>query len=432
VTLTLRPYHTSDHPEYAWASPIPGEGSCSECHPVPVDQWINNAHGGSIDNPRFYSLYNGTDVSATVQVSPGYLDDFPGTAGNCANCHAPGLAVDGYLSTSMNTARGVITAGIHCDFCHKIGGVFLDPLTDSVYPNSPGVQSLQILRPPAGDDIFFGPYDDIKDPDTYLPEISESQFCAPCHQFSFWGLPVYESYNEWLASSYAQQGTTCQDCHMPPSGDVYFALPEMGGLPHPPETIPAHLQLGAASRALLQDTVRMTMTARQIGAQIQINVAIKNTGAGHHVPTDFPGRHLILTIQAADDMGQSLLQTAGPQVPEWGGAQAQMPGEIYAKVLKDAVTGETPVVSYWKQALLAGDNRIPADSVVHSTYTFRAPAVGSSVVISGELNFRRLFQDLMDAKGWDTPDILMEEASLAMQVEPWWNCFLPLIKDQTR
>ncbi len=148
----------------------------------------------------------------------------------------------------MNDVRDVITAGIHCDYCHKIGGVYLNPATDSVYANVPGAQSQRLLRPPPGDNIFFGPYDDIHDPDTYLPVISESRFCAPCHQFSFWGTPIYESYDEWLASPYAEAGITCQDCHMPPTGDTYFALPEVGGLEHPPETIPSHLQLGATSR----------------------------------------------------------------------------------------------------------------------------------------------------------------------------------------
>ncbi len=61
-----------------------------------VAQWITNGHGSATFNPRFYSLYNGTDVNGTLKIGPSYLDDFPGTAGNCANCHAPGAGVDGY------------------------------------------------------------------------------------------------------------------------------------------------------------------------------------------------------------------------------------------------------------------------------------------------------------------------------------------------
>jgi len=134
ISLTLRPYHTMDHPEYVWTSPISGTsaGACGNCHPLIIEQWEANAHGLAVSNARFYSLYNGENVSGTTQVGPGYVNDFPGTAGSCANCHAPGAGVDGYLTTNMNDVRGEVTAGIHCDYCHKIGGVYLNPATGSV------------------------------------------------------------------------------------------------------------------------------------------------------------------------------------------------------------------------------------------------------------------------------------------------------------
>ncbi len=426
LTLTLRPYHKNDHPDYEWTAPDTDDGACIECHPMIFSQWQNNAHGRAVTNPRFFSLYAGTDISGTAVISPGYQLDFPGTAGNCANCHAPGLAVDGYLTTNMHDARDVTTAGIHCDFCHKVGGIYLDPATGSVYPNAPGVQSQRVLRPPDGDNIFFGPYDDIHDPDTYLPLISESQYCAACHQFSFWGTPIYESYNEWLASSYAAADITCQDCHMPPTGDSYFALPEKGGLSHPPETIPSHLQLGAASPELLQETVTMTIAAQQVGDRIRVTTVITNTDAGHHVPTDHPGRHLILTIQAQDDQGQILQQQGGPIVADWGGAQAGLPGQGFAKLLQDAQTGAFPVVSYWKQAFILSDNRIPAGSSDTSVYDFAAPDPGHMVTLKAVLHFRRLFQADMDARDWQTSDVVMEQIETTIAIKPWWTLYLPL------
>ncbi len=429
VILTLRPYHTTDHPDYSWISPLAGasDKACGNCHPMILPQWEANAHGQAVSNPRFFSLYNGTDISGTTPIGPGYLNDFPGTAGNCANCHAPGSAVDGYLTTDMNTIRDIVTAGIHCDFCHKVGDVYLDPIGGTVHPNAPGVRSQQVLRPPAGDNIFFGPYDDIPDPDTYLPLTTQSQYCAPCHQFSFWGTPIYESYEEWLASPYATEGITCQSCHMPPTGENYFALPEVGGLPHPPESIPSHLQLGAASISFLQETVSMKVSTHQINGQIHIKVEITNTGAGHHVPTDHPGRHLILTVKPMNENGQPLAQLSGPRVPEWGGTQADQPGTIYAKVLQDAASGEYPVVSYWKQTLLIEDNRIPALGRAVSEYVFAAPPGNSTITILSELRFRRLFQEVMDAKGWNTPDTIMEQVTQSFNIEPWWTLYMPLV-----
>jgi hypothetical protein len=420
ITLTVRPYHQQDHPEYEWTSPISGTspGACGNCHPMIVAQWITNAHGLAVSNPRFFSLYNGTDLSGTLPVAPGYLNDFPGTVGTCANCHAPGWGVDGYLTTNMNDARDVITAGIHCDYCHKVGGVYLNPATDSVYANVPGAQSTRLLRPPPGDDIFFGPYDDIHDPDTYLPAMTESRYCAPCHQFSFWGTPIYESYDEWLTSPYAEAGIMCQDCHMPPNGDTTFALPEVGGLEHPPDRIPSHLDLGARSLDLLQNTVTMTLHVEQVGELVSVTVTITNTEAGHHVPTDFPGRHLILTVVAQDGLGQALPLQDGSFVPAWGGAQAGLPGKAFAKVLRDVQTGEAPVVSYWKQALIASDNRIPALGRDRSVYAFAASPGGGPVTVTAELRFRRTFQAVMEAKGWNEPDIVMEQVHTTIGIAP--------------
>jgi hypothetical protein len=428
ITLTLRPYHTVDHPEYDWVSPISGtsETACGNCHPMIIGQWQENAHGTAIDNARFFSLYNGTNLSGTMEVEPGFLDDFPNADGLCASCHAPGAGIDGYLTTNMNAVRGQITSGVHCDYCHKTGGVFLDPASGSVYPNAPGAESQRILRPPLGDQIFFGPYDDVHDPDTYLPLISESAFCAPCHQFSFWGTPIYESYGEWLASPYSEQGVTCQKCHMPPNGDEYFALPEVGGLAHPPETIPSHLQLGAADIGLLQDTAELRLEAEQLFGELRVTVVVSNTGAGHHVPTDFPGRQLILEIEAEGGGGGELVQVEGPVIADWGGPQAGRPGMIYAKLLKDVASGDFPVVSYWKQALIVSDNRIPALAADDSTFSFEIPAGEEEVHLTARLLFRRLPWDTAQEKEWDMPDIVMEEETAVVSVDSWQEFFLPL------
>jgi len=54
---------------------------------------------------------------------------FPGTAGNCATCHAPGAAVNKPFTADMNELSGVETEGVFCDFCHKIGNAYLNPAT---------------------------------------------------------------------------------------------------------------------------------------------------------------------------------------------------------------------------------------------------------------------------------------------------------------
>jgi hypothetical protein len=95
-------------------------------------------------------------------------------------------------------------------------------------------------------------------------------------------------------------------------------------------------------------------------------------------------------------------------------------------VLRDVATGEWPVLSYGKQISIVEDTRIPALASAMSVYTFTAPSSGGPVTITAELRFRRAFQAVLDAKGWDKPDIVMERAQATLSVGAWWELFLPV------
>jgi mono/diheme cytochrome c family protein len=411
ITITLVLHPAKDNPDYAWytsmADPDVPVG-CGHCM-VAFPQWVENAHGQSGINPRFFSMYNGTDVTGTIVMGNGYQDDFPGTAGNCAACHAPIAAANNPFNADMNTLTGVAAEGVACEYCHKIADVYLNPATGLPYDNAPGAMSYELNRPPNDTHMFYGPYDDVTRRVTYLELQGESQFCAACHQFSFWGTPIYESFKEWIESPYAEEGVQCQACHMKPTGVDYFVYPEKGGLIRDPDTIAAHHQPGAADVELLQNTVEMTLNlAAQDDGSVTAAIAITNTKAGHHVPTDYPGRQMILVVSAIDEVGNELAPIEGPVLPDWCGEQAGLPGVAYAKVLRDVETGEFPVVNYWKQTLIESDNRIAAFDTDRSIYRFQ-PAEGT-ISVRAVVLFRRLFQELAEAKAWEMPDILMEEA----------------------
>jgi len=429
VTITMRYHPTGDNPDHTWYTSLADPDApigCGHCM-VANQTWEHNAHAGAATNQRFFSLYNGSDLSGSLSVPPGYKMDFPGTAGNCATCHAPAAAANNPFTADMNELIGVETQGVFCDFCHKIGEIYLNPATGLPYPNAPGVTSYRLYRPPADTHMFFGPFDDVVRRVSYLELEKKSQFCAACHQFSFWGTPIYESFNEWRQSPYPGQGIECQTCHMIPTGVDYFVLPEKGGLTRIPEKIASHAQPGAADQELLENTVEMTLASIQVGNTLQVSVTITNTGAGHHVPTDFPGRHMILTLSAQDGGGQPLTLLDGPSVPEWGGPQAGQPGTVYAKVLADVISGEFPVVSYWKQAVILSDNRIPALEANTTHYEFRLPNGLQGATVSAQLLFRRVFWDLADAKDWGMPDIIMEQAELPVALDPVFSLYLPIL-----
>ena len=420
---------------------------CRDCHgQVIYEEWAGSAHALGAGNPIFMSMYNGTDASGTVgrgielgrspyyynkeivpptgegaEAGPGFRLDVPDAAGNCAACHLPSAALDAPYDTDPNTISGVEAQGSHCDFCHKVVEVRLDPTTGLPAENLPGVLSLEVVRPGGGEQVFFGPYDDVDvGPDTYLPLMKEGEICAPCHSATFWGVPIYQSFGEWLDSPYSDPvtGQTCQDCHMRPNQVANNFAPSRGGLPRDPASLPTHKFPGAADRELLADAVSIEVDSQQQGDELIVEVTIENDNTGHHIPSDSPLRQLILVVDATTVTGDRLQLVNGPTLPDWTGIGdptdgylAGLPGRAYAKILEDQWTGVSPAASYWNPTRIVSDNRIPAQGIDTTTYIFGA-IPGQQVCIQARLIFRRAFRSLVDQKGWDSPDIIMQEVFL--------------------
>ncbi len=461
IEIELQAHSAEDHPDYAWLPSEfhPGAGEdqgCAACHSnvesedstmLPVDEWLLDAHSQSAKNPRFITMYKGTDMNGNQSpptrfgtsqdygsfplppdpskpyYGPGYKLDFPNTDGNCAACHTPAASVNEPYNIDPTNVTGVAAEGVPCDFCHKIWDVKLDPSTQMTQPNMPGVLSYEFRRPPEGHQFFAGPLDDVAPgEDTYSPLQQESAYCAPCHQTIFWDTMIYNSYGEWLESSYSnlETGQTCQDCHMPVGLANHFALAEEGGLVRDPETISSHKMLGAMDLEFMQEAATMTVSANLVGEEINVRVEIFNGNTGHHIPTDSPLRHLILVVEVEDAAGKTLELLDGPLVEDYAGIgnpedgyYAGLPGVVYAKILEDLWTEITPSGSYWNPTRLISDNRIPALETASSEYTFSAPEQREST-ITVRLIFRRAFIELMEQKGWKVPDILMAEETITL------------------
>jgi hypothetical protein len=470
LEIVLHAHHDTDNVDYAWLPSIGGSTgaqsgeaqACAQCHSaagsplpsgegqvatLPVDEWLLDAHSGSAVNPRFLSMYAGTDLAGNQSpptrygvsrdygrfplrpapdlpyYGPGYKLDFPDTAGNCAACHLPAAAIDDPYAVDPRQAAGAAAEGVPCDLCHKVWGVRLDADTGMPASNTPGVLSFEFRRPPEGRQFFAGPLDDVAPgEDTFSPIQRQSQFCAPCHFGDFWGITIYNSFGEWLASPYSDEtsGMTCQDCHMPPLGNSYFALPEAGGVQRDPQLIFSHRMPGAADETLLRNAVSLSVEARRRGEQVVVELTITNDRTGHHVPTDSPLRQMLLLVQAEGPEGEALIFLEGPILPEWAGVgdpeagyYAGLPGKGFAKILMELWTEVSPSGAYWNPTRIVSDTRMPAFGSDSSRFVFAAPAEGPAR-IDVRLLFRRAFKKLMDQKGWDVPDILMEEQTIVL------------------
>ncbi len=460
IEIHLHAHHDTDNPDYAWlpSSYHPGEGEdqgCAVCHSatytdeqhpsLPFDEWLLDAHASSATNPRFLTMYSGQDVYGNQSpptrfatsrdygqfpllpdpgepyYGPGYKLDFPDTEGNCAACHTPLPAVNNPYGIDPTQLSSVDLEGISCDFCHKVWDINLDPDTGLPYPNMPGVLSYEFRRPPEGHQFFAGPLDDVAPgEDTFSPLQTESQYCAGCHFGVFWDTVVYNSFGEWLDSPYSnpQTGETCQDCHMPSPGRTHFAIVSQGGVARDPGTLSNHRMPGAADQDLLQNAVSMEVVPERDAGTLTVTVSITNDQTGHHVPTDSPLRHLILLVSASDPDGNPLDLLEGETLPEWCGTgepsdgyYAGLPGKAYAKILVESWTQVYPTGSYWNPTTVLSDNRLAAYETDTSTWQFAAPGE-NTLEVHIRLLYRRAFLELMDQKGWDVPDILMEEAHL--------------------
>ncbi|MBZ0299694.1 MAG: cytochrome c family protein, partial [Anaerolineae bacterium] len=469
IQITLKPLFAGDNLDYHWFEfeGVSGSASCGQCHRE-YEEWKSDQHSRAAVNSHFLNMYTGEDANGNrgeitefgsdglpkprdpnaPDYGPGFMLDNPGRAGNCAACHTPlasnspntqNCAWSGcHTSLTIERSNGIIAPhamplslkgdageGITCDFCHKIGDVYLDPKTGLPYPDMPGIMSLRLYRPPEGEQVFFGTLVDVDRRDTYLPLLSKSEYCAGCHFGVFGGVVgmgevtggtvIYNSYGEWLDSPYSdpETGKTCQDCHMPVSDAKWFVYPEKGGIVRDYAELHTHAMPGAADENLLQNTVTMNTTAERSSNQLKVEVHITNDQAGHHVPTDFPTRSMILVIEALDADGQTLALSAGPVNPAYSGDYGGLPGKTFAKVLRDEWTGETPTGAIWRPVTIVEDTRLPALETDTTNYTFDAPA-GKVVTVNVRLLFRRSFSELMKQKGWTTPDILMEHETLTV------------------
>jgi hypothetical protein len=207
---------------------------------------------------------------------------------------------------------------------------------------------------------------------------------------------------------------------MPNSGAEFFAHPEKGGLKRDSKTIVSHKMPGARDLDLLENSVSLILEAEQLPEGIRVRTEVVNDLTGHHVPTDSPLRHLILLVRAYGSDGSELSLKEGPVLPEWCGSgdpadgyYAGLPGKVFIKLLEEIWTGVSPTAAYWNPTRVVMDTRLGAYESDVGEFLFTAPDSGDARIVA-VLLYRRAYKELMDLKGWNEPDILMESATVSI------------------
>lgn len=231
-----------------WTLPVPQQGSvplthhrlaaridaaaCGLCHPQPYEQWRKSLHARAD--------------------SMGLLGQLPAlaaaTRGKCLECHIPRAEQQALWGKSRTAAVGQLQ-GVDCAGCHVRKHQRFGANTRDGTPHGT-VEALSLFQ--------------------------QSAFCAPCHQFgedgvSLNGKPLENTYQEWLASRHAQEGRSCQTCHMP-QGQHHFR-----GI-HDPQ--------------MTRRGLKLEVHRRSFG----IDARAWNAGAGHALPT-YPTPRIRLLLE---------------------------------------------------------------------------------------------------------------------------------------
>ncbi len=296
-----------DSAEYAWIDPAPDKASsqnCGNCHAAIFDEWQSSAHAAGLANRHFLNLYEGTDWRGTSQRSWSLLGEHPDGSAVCASCHAPAADSNDPNFDDLRSIDGLAARGVQCDFCHKVADVAVDRVGWQH-----GRFAMTLLRPGdsrpqngPGRQMFFGPLDDAsRGDDVYSPLQSESRYCAACHEGVVFGVPVYSTYSEWLASPARAQGKQCQSCHMAPDGEMHNIAPGAGGIDRASETLASHALVPGGKAAMLRRALHLAteiVPDQEMPQSRVLEITLRADQVGHHVPTGFIDRHLILYVEA--------------------------------------------------------------------------------------------------------------------------------------
>lgn len=207
-----------EHAKIFKESRFPSANECAICHPDHYREWSVSQHAYAQLSPLMMSMQNAMNLGTSSTNG-----DF------CLRCHAPvGSDLGEPFSISNLDRHPASREGITCVTCHRMSlpyrkvsgrlgideGNIFDPvkgaggneeLTRVI--SSPDQFTVNTDRTKKGRDIhtevepFF--------------EITQPSFCGSCHEvFAPNGLRVHEVLTEYRNSPAADEGTTCNDCHM--------------------------------------------------------------------------------------------------------------------------------------------------------------------------------------------------------------------------
>jgi hypothetical protein len=318
---------------------------CRACHSDIFELWKNSLHAQSFENPTFRATF------MTIQFSCGET-----IAKDCLRCHAP-MA---YRANNFEPNSPEMAEGVSCLFCHSISSI-----------NHGNIDTYYTLDTSG---VIYGPYEisgEAGHETQYSPLYLKSDLCAGCHEYiNDFGVGVLETYSEWKASSYPDNGVDCQNCHMP-------IMPELSVADNYEVEnyyVTAHEFRGGHSKINLAHAVALETTIAKNERKLDVEVKITNAESGHKLPTGIPSRKLVLNVALRSARDSSEVSAVR---------------KVYRKVLTDkygSIIENVPDM-FLISTDVYSDNRIEPKETRVENITFEIPRWVSSYFIETTLNY---------------------------------------------
>ncbi len=308
---------------------------CALCHRQQFEDWKTSLHSRSMGPGIYGQLLN-------------MERNNPATYTVCATCHTPLSEQIPHLKEGSeyrpNEAfdPALQEAGLICAGCHVRQHERFGPPRRPELPTPPA----EVVQPHGG----F----------TATTAFQRSEFCKPCHQFAegafaLNGKLLENTFAEWQASPYAEEGVQCQGCHMPDRRHLWRGIQD-------PDMV----------RQAITVSVSPLASAYRPGDALQATITVTNSGAGHYLPT-----YVTPKIFVQGD----LLDTAG---------------EVIADSFQEAVIGREIALNLSREMY---DTRIAPKASLDFGYTMALPETAATlrvrIVVHPDHFYQRFFEAVL-------------------------------------
>jgi len=327
---------------------LPSSADCAACHPREFEEWAGSLHAVA-DRDLVYE--------ATVEANEDIVRN-PEQTRFCEGCHAPSEMLAGRVTRFVAVPPAdALTEGVACIGCHtathadpEAGNGALTLAYGRAVADRDGPAGAALLADPRAHLAAYGA------PDT-TALMKGAEVCGACHTEIYdasnsraRGPQVVQStFAEWRESWYGRNGITCQHCHMAADPAAQVLALRRGDLTPPARLshrfiganhVMADTRLGAALTVLRggllpgtdaaatgatlavqgRQTADFLRTAaglelralRPTADGLHLEIAVRNLGAGHNLPTGVNDqKHIWLEVVVADAGGAVLFRSGG-------------------------------------------------------------------------------------------------------------------------